>query len=154
MKRLESIRKTVDELLRQQPDKEESRCGFVHLYGVSIVSSLISLKRGLNPELSATAGMLHDISSYKTGNSQDHGRLSSIEAHRILKELGSYTEDEINVICHAITNHSNKKDIGDIYDEVLKDSDVLQHFLYRIEIKENEKERLLNILKEFDISNF
>ena len=31
MNRLEMIRSIVDDILRQQPDKEESRCGFVHL---------------------------------------------------------------------------------------------------------------------------
>ena len=80
MDRLELVRQTVDEILRQQPDLEERRCGFVHLYGVSATCALLAMARGLDPQLSAIAGMLHDISTYKTGDSTDHARLSAREA--------------------------------------------------------------------------
>ena len=65
MNRLESVRNTVDALLRQQSDDIHRRCGFVHLYGVSTVCALLAVKRGLDIELCATAGMLHDLSSYE-----------------------------------------------------------------------------------------
>ena len=152
MNRIEVIRQLVDDILRQQQDKEESRCGFVHLYGVSAICSLLALKRGLNSELCTIAGTLHDIWSYKTGNHIDHARLSSIEAKRIMKEVGYFSAEEITTICNAISNHSDKKSINDLYDEVLKDADVLQHYLYNttFPVEEHEKERLNKVLKELD----
>jgi uncharacterized protein len=69
MNRLEQIGKVVDNILMEQTNLEERRCGYVHLYGVSSTCSLLALKRGVNVELSAISGMLHDISSYKIGYS-------------------------------------------------------------------------------------
>jgi uncharacterized protein len=66
MDRLESVRQVIDEIVRQQPDKEHSRCGFLHLYGVSATCMLLGLGRGLDPQLCAITGMLHDVWSYKT----------------------------------------------------------------------------------------
>ena len=98
MDRLEAVRRIVDEILRRQPDEEERRAGFVHLYGVAAVCVLLALKRGLDPHLCAAAGMLHDISSYKTGDPTDHARLSAREAERILKDLGCFAPKEIALV--------------------------------------------------------
>jgi uncharacterized protein len=153
MDRLEIIRGTVDEILRQQLDKEESRCGFVHLYGVASFCSLLALKRSLNSELCSIAGMLHDISSYKTGNYVDHARLSSDEVKGIIGELGCFVEEEIKIICEMISNHSDKQTIDDVYSELLKDADVLQHYLYNtsFEIMPHESIRLTRIIDELGI---
>lgn len=51
---------------------------YVHLYGISSTCSLLALKRGVNVELCAILGMLHDISSYKIGYSIAHAKLGSI----------------------------------------------------------------------------
>ena len=51
MDRLEKVRQVVDEILRQQPDLEERRCGFVHLYGVAQTCPLLALTRGLDPQI-------------------------------------------------------------------------------------------------------
>ena len=153
MNRLEEIRKIIDDILMGQPDIEERRCGFVHLYGVSSICNLLALKRGLNVELCGVAGMLHDISSYKTGYSIDHAKLGSIEARKILNEVNCFKEEEINIICNAILHHSDKHSVHDDYSEVLKDADVLQHHLYNIDfqVAEKEKDRLSNIFRELGI---
>lgn len=80
MNRLEHIRKTVDGLLYQQSDANERRCGFVHLYGVSAICALLAGRRGLDIELCAMAGMLHDLSSYESGDSTDHAQRSAARA--------------------------------------------------------------------------
>jgi uncharacterized protein len=87
MNRVESVRQVVDGILRQQPDVEERRCGFVHLYGVAQACALLALKRGLDPELSTVAGMLHDIWTYKTGEPRDHAAPGSAEAQKIMSDL-------------------------------------------------------------------
>jgi uncharacterized protein len=140
MDRLELVRQTVDGILRQQPDLEERRCGFVHLYGVSATSVLLAMERGLDPQLCAIAGMLHDIWSYKTGDSTDHARLSAGEAERILAKLGCFTQDEITVVCEAISHHSAKDRVDGEMSELLKDADVFQHYLYNPALIEDRRD--------------
>ncbi len=130
MERLEQLRGIIDEVVRKNPDTEESRCGFVHLYGVSTICTLLALKRGLNVELCLAAGMLHDIWNYKVGDCPEHGQLGAIEARKILEEMGSFSTEEIDVICIAIARHGDKQSIDGEMDELLKDADVLQHYLY------------------------
>ncbi|MBU3143798.1 HD domain-containing protein [Clostridium sp. CF012] len=154
MDRLEMVRDIVDEILRQQLNKEKSRCGFVHLYGVASLCGLLALKRNLNSELCSIAGMLHDISSYKTGDYVDHAKLSSDETKGIMGELCCFTEEEIAIICEMILNHSDKQTINGIYSELLKDADVLQHYLYNtsFEINDHERKRLTRIIEELGSS--
>jgi uncharacterized protein len=130
MDRLEKVRQVIDEILRQQPDIEESRCGFVHLYGVASICALLALKRGLDPQICAVAGMLHDISSYKTGDATDHAQRSVLEAAEILSETGGFAQKEIDEVCEAISKHSAKDEKDGELAELLKDADVLQHHLY------------------------
>ena len=153
MNRLEQVRQRVDDILRSQPDLEERRCGFVHLYGVSQACALLALKRGLDVQLCAVAGMLHDIATYKTGNPTGHDRLGALEAERLLLELGSFTEKEMADICRAIARHRAKGEIDAPFDELLKDADVLQHSLYNPGLNPTLKEqpRLKAILGEMGI---
>ncbi len=128
--RLEQLRQIVDDILRRQPDLEERRCGVVHLYGVSAICALLALRRGQDAVLCATMGMLHDIATYESYHSPDHGPRSAREAERILGELGSYSADEIACIAQAISRHSAKDQVDGELDELLKDADALQHYLY------------------------
>lgn len=73
-KRLESVRVVVDEMLLRMTDAEERRNGYIHLYGVSEYAALLAQKRGLDPEVAAIAGMLHDFYSYKTSIYEFHGQ--------------------------------------------------------------------------------
>jgi uncharacterized protein len=154
MNRVELVRQVVDEIVRRQPDVEERRCGFVHLYGVAQTCALLALKRGLDPELCTVAGMLHDIWSYKTGDPTNHATLGCVEAQKILSELGHFTQEEIAVISEAISYHSDKGEVDGTIDELLKDADVLQHFLYNTSLPPHEwvKGRLPQILGELGLS--
>jgi uncharacterized protein len=148
--RLEKIREIVDEILRNQPDEIEGRCGFVHLYGVAAICSMLAIKRGLDVEIGTISGMLHDIASYKTGDPVNHAERGAVEARIILEELDLFSDQEIEIICTAIANHSKKEDIHDAYSELLKDSDVLQHHLYNTSFKVIERElvRLNSLFEE------
>lgn len=154
MNRLEKIRKIVNDILMNNSDLEERHCGFVHLYGVSSICRLLALKRGLDAELCGIAGMLHDISSYKLGNSIDHSKLGSIEARKILNEAKCFEDEEIDIICKSIYNHSDKNEIHSVYDEILKDADVLQHYLNnsKFKIEEKEKSRLYDLFIDLGIT--
>lgn len=153
MNRFEKVKKSVISNLMMQNDLEIRNKAFIHLFGVSSSCSLLALKRNLDPELSAICGLLHDIYKYKSASSIDHGPLGSIEARRILTEIGCFTENEINTICHAIYLHSNKDCIDSPYDELLKDADVLQHYLSNVNnpIQNNEVDRTYFVLNELSI---
>jgi HD superfamily phosphodiesterase len=147
MNRLEQLRKTVNDILRQQ----ESPWGYVHLYGVSATCVLLAVKRGLDPELAGVVGMLHDITTYKTGDRTDHAPRGAVEAQGILERLGSFTRDEITLISDAISRHAAKDAVDGDMAELLKDADVLQPYLYNPGIESRFPERLKNILAELDL---
>ena len=130
MDRLEKLRHIIDEIVSKNPHQEQSRCGFVHLYGVSATCSILAFKRSLDPELCAVMGMLHDIWNYQVGENPEHARLGAPEARKILQHLGSFTSGEVETICMAISQHSDKQSIDGEMAELLKDADVFQHFLY------------------------
>lgn len=152
MNRLDQVRRIVDRIVLQQPDADEMRCGLVHLYGVSATCVLLAKKRGLDVELCAVAGMLHDIWSYKTGDPTDHARLSAIEADRIMGELGCFTDEEIALICDAVARHSAKDQVAGSMAELLKDADVLQHHLCNPGYPVHYEERLEPTLAELGLS--
>ena len=153
MDRLEAVRQVVDAILHQQPDPEERRCGFVHLYGVSATCALLAVKRGQDVELCAVAGMLHDIWTYKTGDPAEHARLGAQDAEQILDGLGCFRPDEIASVCGAIARHSDKVDRDGQMAELLKDADVLQHYLYNPALgsKAATRERLERVLGELGV---
>ena len=139
--RTERVRQVVDEVLRGQPDEEERRCGFVHLYDVAQACALLALKRGLDAELGTIVGMLHDLATYKTGDLTDHGRRSAVLAQQILSDLDCFAEGEIATICGAIAHHRIKDQVHGAYDELLKDADVLGHTLYNTRLAPIKKEQ-------------
>jgi uncharacterized protein len=141
MDRTERVRLIVDEILREQPEKIERRCGFLHLYGVAQACALLALKRGLDAELCTIAGMLHDLWTYKTGDPTDHARHGAPLAREILSGVGCFSEGEMTTICQAIARHSLKHEVHGIYDELLKDADVLQHYLYNTLLEPTIKDR-------------
>ena len=148
--RLDILRWEVDRLIME---KQEDQCKyfFIHLYGVSNFCVLLALKRGLDPELAATCGMLHDIYQITDGILEQHGVKGAEKARFLLEDMGQYSDDEIGIITTAISRHSKKRKIHDgAYDELLKDADVLSHCLYDPDYPVIEKEvlRYNNLLME------
>jgi len=155
MERIEKVREIIDEILLNMTDNTERRCAYLHLYGVSQACALLSLKRKENIELAVVAGMLHDIYSYANMDSQDHAHKGAEMARNILNSLNIFSEDEKDLICTAIYNHSDKAIIHDPLDEILKDADVMQHVLYNplFDIKEHEQKRFSSLKMELDLES-
>lgn len=151
--RIEKLRKYIDEIILSMKDNEERRCAYLHLYGVSQACTMIALKRNQDVELSTMAGMLHDLHSYKTMNTENHAECGAVLARQILVELELTNDSETDLICSAIHNHSSKGATHSAFDEVLVDADVLQHCLYNplFPIMEHEKQRFQGLLNEFGI---
>ena len=160
MNRIETVREIVDKILLNMTDNEERRCAYIHLYGVSQSCALLAKKRKENGELAAIAGMLHDIYSYSAMDSNDHAHKGAKMAREILESLKTeilkmFTDEEIEQICTAIYNHSDKEIIHDTLSEILKDADVMQHVLYNplFEIKPHEQMRFRDLSKEFGLDS-
>lgn len=130
MDRIELVKEYVDAALEQAPHPMLRQHGYCHLYAVSQNCALLALKRGEDPELSAIAGLLHDISTCTTGDAKKHAEKGALMAKGILKTLTVFTEGEIEEIASAIAHHSDKGRIHAPLDEILKDADVLHHCLY------------------------
>ena len=153
MNRIEKVREVVDGILFGMTDDEERRCAYIHLYGVAQAGALIAIKRKENVELSIIAAMLHDIYTYKNMNPIDHAHKGAVMAKEILEELKIFSCEEIDLICTAIYNHSDKEGIHGTLDEILKDAYVMQHILYNplFEIMDHEQGRFHNLEKEFGV---
>lgn len=153
MNRIEKVREYVDTVLLNMTDVVERRCGYLHLYGVSQACALIALKRNENVELLTVAGMLHDIYSYSTMDTKDHAHKGATMARDILNSLGSFNEDEIEMICSAIHNHSDKGSRHSSFTEVLIDADAMQHCLYNLlfDVNLHEKDRYESLKVEFGL---
>lgn len=151
MNRLELVRNEIDAILLNQNNVEERRNGYVHLYGVAQCCSILAIKRGLDVELCAIIGMLHDIHTYKFDYVKDHAILGATEAENLMKELNVFTDEEIEIVRNSIFNHSDKKTKQDKYSELLKDADVLQNSLYNTTFEIKHKKRLKKTFKNFGI---
>lgn len=142
-------------MLNNIKDEEEKRCGYVHLYGVGMSAALIALKRSngrIYAELAQIAGMLHDYVTYQRNDNTDHAHACEPIARDILSDCGEFTEDEINLICTAIYNHSDKNTVDGEFDEILKDADVMQHWLRNpMEDYWFDNIRVQRLIKEFDL---
>ena len=151
--RLESLRREVYERGLCAP--HEKICVLsAHICGVSKFCALLAMKRGLNAEIAAACGLLHDIYNTVDINSDNHAVLGAEFARGMLIASGAYSADEIELITTAISRHSEKRHVHTPYDELLKDADVLDHCFCNtgFPIAEWEKERYADLLAELGIN--
>ena len=143
MGRLKELRTYIDKKLNKIEDEDKRISATAHLYGVSLAAQMLAKKRGLDQELAAMAGMLHDMHAYKTGSYDDHAHLGADLAKEILGELGLTTPEEADIICSAIYHHDDKATIDGPMDELLKDADVIDHCFKDASkpVKEKEQKR-------------
>ncbi len=150
MGRLKELRKYVDNELNKMEDADKKNSAIVHLYGVSLAAAMLAKKRGLNPELSSMAAMLHDLHAYKTGSYDNHAHKGAELAGNILRELKLTDEAETDIICSAIYHHDDKLVVDSPMDEVLKDADVIHHCMNDLSkpVKEKEQARFDKLCAE------
>lgn len=144
MDRLEKIRMEVDGLLKQLHQESDRKFAYLHLYGVSQFATMLALIRKADPQLCAVAAMLHDISMYACNSgTHNHAKKSADFAKELLQKSALFSTEEIREIVHAIKVHSNKacKEDG-MMAEILKDADVLAHYLYNPNIPMSDKDRV------------
>lgn len=147
MNRIFAVMKIINEYLERLPDhdlSEGSQKGeMMHAYGTAYISAAIAQERGLDPELAFIIGLMHDAGRIE-GNpdGENHGSKGAEIADKVLAEMGMFSKEEIETIFLAIYNHSNKKDEGSGYEEVIKDADVVERiFLDKETYKSSKKKR-------------
>ena len=102
MDRITCVQIYVNRLLDTLSDPETHRSAAVHLYGVAGYAALLATKRGLSPELAAVCGLLHDLSTYATGDEKNHAGRSAGMARSCLRGSGLFTPEEITAVCNAV----------------------------------------------------
>jgi len=134
-------------------DAENKRAAYIHSYGVSQCCALLGAKRGLDLELATVIGLLHDAYSYKTGFTAWHSHNGAEMARVAFKRslAGLFSEDEQIIMESAIFHHSDKEHVHDVYDELLKDSDILQHLPFETTYGWANGQRLLRVMREFSL---
>jgi len=148
------LRKYIEDILFNSTDDMKLRFHIInHMICVSQFCAMIALKRGEDPELATMAGLLHDIYTLTYLDPEKHAKKGAVMAREVLDKLRLTTEEETNVICSAIHNHSKKRKSFSGFDEVLIDADVLQHGLYNttLPLIEKDRERFYRLIEEFEL---
>lgn len=130
--RVNRVRAYVNNIFDHIEDADEKRAAYIHSYGVSHCCAFLAMKRGLNLDLATVIGLLHDVYSYKTGVTAWHSQ-NGAEMVRVTFKYGLvdlFTDEEQTIIKSAIYHHGNKNIVHDEYDEMLKDSDILQRLSF------------------------
>ena len=153
MKQIYQLRNEIDKHLEEVQEDERFKA-VRHLYGVSDICAMLALRRNLDSRICSAAGLLHDLWSYKTGIEENHAKPGARLAEEILSEIYDFEEDEIKTITDMIKAHSDKGRIQGEYEEVLKDADVVQHYLNDPEKKyvKTKAQRIKRSLRELGIN--
>ena len=153
MGRLKTLRNFIAAELVSMEDREKRDSALLHLNGVSLAATLLAEKRGLNSELAAMAGLLHDMAAYLSGSYDDHAHRGADYARKVLAELNETTEEETELICSMIYHHDDKHTVDSPLDEVLKDADVIHHCFNDLSkpVKEKEKARFNALIDELGL---
>lgn len=154
MNMLNTIRSYVYSIFDAIADPEERRAAYIHSFGVAQCCALLAAKRGLDAELASAIGLLHDVYSYKTGHKRLHGP-DGAEMLRVAFKYalrGVFSDGEQTIVKSAVHHHSDKAHVHDAYDELLKDCDVLQHYLFDVSSDEFAGPRLTNVGRELSVA--
>jgi putative nucleotidyltransferase with HDIG domain len=128
---------------------------YIHSYGVASLAQLLAELRGLDIEIAGVIGHLHDIGRIMYNIlDETHARVGAKEAERILNNVDVFSIHEIKLICNAIEQRSNKTIIGGKYEELIKDADIIDRYLFNRPRFQNEDEghRIPKVKKELNLN--
>lgn len=119
-------------LMENNPDYAPT--GVAHLAYSACIGALLARRRGQDMDMAQTAGYLHDVwlhlhAPYDEATVKLHAHEGALLAERFMREMGEYTEDEIGVVIAMIENHDFTVRRDDPMSEIMKDADMLSHYL-------------------------
>lgn len=127
MNRVEAVQRIADRVISKMESEEERKQAYLHAYGAAECCAMLAARRGVNTEIAYISGLLHDLYAYQTGSYMCHAPSGADMAGEALRGL-DFTDEEKIVVQSAIFHHAYKELVHDVYDEILKDADVLQPF--------------------------
>lgn len=143
MNRYFILRDEVLHMIEEKAHGYYKREALAHMFQVETLCILLGQKRGLDEEICAIIGLLHDLAIPIYSSDFQHASRSSELAKSLLGSM--FTDEEKQSIITAIKNHSHKERIDDDYSEVIKDADCLSHHLEKTLLSHEESKRLKKI---------
>lgn len=128
--RLDSVRFVVEDMIMSIPCEIQKQESCIRLYGVSAFAAMLAMKRGLNQELAAIAGLLHNYYFYKTGIDDFPGINSSEAVRPLLRDMNILSKEEQTTILRAIFYQGDRSGIHGPYEEIVNDACLL-HFYFQ-----------------------
>lgn len=153
MKRQIMVINSVNSIMKDWKDKSKILSGANILHNNSLLCNLLARKRNLDVEICAVAGFLQNYFNLRIGDEVSNATCAS-EAEKLLRTLGCFSKDEMQLIYRMILNSTKFDEIGDSYEEVLKDAGILLKHLYSVEdnyFTSKYSKRLDAILKELNM---
>lgn len=100
--RLDSVRSLVQELIGSIPCELQRQHAAARLSGVSAFATMLATRFGLDQELAAIAGLLHNFYEYRTGILNFPGSNSAEAVRPLLRDMGLWSTEEQTVILRSI----------------------------------------------------
>lgn len=129
-----------------------------HMMTAAQTMRLLALARGLDPEISAIAGAIHDIATMESGKSERHAARAPEFIDSLISDYNAKNEgdpisgQELSLLKKIIPQHSDKTIISDDpYVELLKDADAIDRYLHGVETKKQEVPRLVKAFSSIGI---
>ncbi len=120
----------------------------IHMASCGRIGYTLAENRNEDPETAAVACSVHDYGRVITGLQKGHAEAGFIPVQKFLKGTGLFTEKEIADIAVAVKNHSRKGEVGSPLEEIVKDADILDCYLYGYDFpRQEQKDRLARLLK-------
>ncbi len=128
---------------------------YMHIMSCSQLIKPEAGKRDISMELAAITAALHDYGLIVTGKKENHAEKGAgmlrdfINSYnrRYGDKRGIITDEEFEIIRHAVLHHSEKEiDSGEPYTELLKDIDCLDRYLHGVYTEGEYLERVKKLL--------
>ncbi len=152
MERLKKVQAKLYQIMTTSTIKPEERdinitFEMLHSASAAQLAKILASEREVDVELAAITCALHDIGRILTGNNKDHALVGYEPAKKLLNEIEDFTIEEIEQIGLAIKRHSNKTEIGSGLEELVKDIDIMDCYLYGLVKDHPAHNRRLQIVK-------
>lgn len=133
MQRFDRLKIKVTEFLMEN-NPGYAPIGIAHLAYSACIAAILARKRGENMDIAQTAAYLHDVwlhlhAPYDDETVRLHAHEGAVMAERFMREMGEYAEAEITTVVTMIENHDFTAQTDDPMSEIMKDADMLSHYL-------------------------
>ena len=133
MNRYDKLKTMVVEFLMEK-NPDYAPIGISHLNYSACLCALLARKRGQDMDMAQTAGLLHDVwlhlhAPYDQETVRLHAHEGALMAADFMERHGEYSPGDIAVVTRMIENHDFTSQVDDPMSEIMKDADMLSHYL-------------------------